>query len=134
RVCRSGGRVAIAAWLPEGNAVKMRQVLQPFAATPSVAPPSPFVWGMPDWLTANLGRDFSLGFEEGVVLTRFSSSAAAWGAYTEGFGPVRAVAEALNTVQRNELHTAFVSWVDQFRTGLGISIPFEYLVTIGHRA
>src|SRR6516162_3595074 len=54
------------------------------------------VWGMPDWLTATLGRDFSLGFEEGVVLTRFSSSAAAWDAYTEGFGPVRAVAQALD--------------------------------------
>ena len=74
------------------------------------------VWGMPDWLTATLGRDFSLGFEEGVVLTRFSSSAAAWDAYTEGFGPVRAVAQALDEAQRNELRTALVSWVDQFRT------------------
>jgi SAM-dependent methyltransferase len=77
RVCRSGGRLAIAAWLPESNAVRVRQVLQPYAPTPSVPPPSPFVWGMPDWRTATLGRDFSLGFEEGVVITRFSSSAAA---------------------------------------------------------
>jgi hypothetical protein len=75
-----------------------------------------------------------LGFEEGVVLARFSSSAAAWDAYTEGFGPVRAVAEALDETRRNELRTAFVSWVNQFRTGLGISIPLPYLVTIGHRA
>jgi len=45
RVCRSGGRLAIAAWLPESNAVKMRQVLQPYAPTPPVAPPSPFVCG-----------------------------------------------------------------------------------------
>jgi SAM-dependent methyltransferase len=134
RVCRSGGRLAIAAWLPESNAVRVRQVLQPYAPTPSAPPPSPFVWGTPDWLTATLGRDFSLGFEEGVVITRFSSSAAAWDAYTQGFGPVRAVAEALDEAQRNELRTAFVSWVDQFRTGLGISIPFHYLVTIGHRA
>jgi SAM-dependent methyltransferase len=78
RVCRSGGRLAIAAWLPESNAVKMRQVLQPYAPTPAVVPPLPFVWGTPDWLTATLGRDFSLGFEEGVVLARFSSAAAAW--------------------------------------------------------
>ena len=35
--------------------------------------------------------------------------------------------------QRNELRAAFMSWVDQFRTDLGISIPFRYLVTIGHR-
>jgi len=133
RICRSGGRLAIAAWLPESNAVKMRQVLQPYAPAPPVAPPSPFVWGTPDWLTATLGRDFSLGFEEGVVLARFSSSAAAWGAWTEGFGPVRAVAEALDEAMRNELRTAFLSWTDQFRTGLGISIPFPYLVAIGRR-
>lgn len=134
RVCRSGGRLTIAAWLPESNAAEVRQVLQPFAPTLFVAVPSPFVWGTPDWLTAALGREFSLGFEEGVALARFSSSAAAWDAYTEGFGPVRAVAEALDEARKSELRTAFVSWVDQFRTGLGISIPFQYLVTIGHRA
>src|ERR1700687_288688 len=105
RVCRSGGRLAIAAWLPESNAVRMRQVLQPYAPTPAVVPPSPFVWGTPDWLMATLGRDFSLGFEEGVVLARFSSSAAAWDVYTEGFGRLCAVAEALNEAQRNELRT-----------------------------
>jgi SAM-dependent methyltransferase len=133
RICRSDGRLAIAAWLPESNAVKMRQVLQPYAPAPPVPPPSPFVWGTPDWLTATLGQYFSLGFEEGVVIARFSSSSAAWDAYAAGFGPVRAVAEALDEARRNELRTAFVSWSDQFRTGLGVSIPFPYLVTTGHR-
>ena len=112
-----------AAHLPDGNAVKMRQVLQPYAPTPAVAPPSPFVWGMRDWLTTTLGRDFSLGFEEGIVLQRFASSAAAWDAYTAGFGPVRAVAESLDEARKNELRTVFETWVDQFRTGLGVSIP-----------
>jgi SAM-dependent methyltransferase len=133
RVCRSGGRLAIAAWLPESNAIKLRQVLQPYAPTPPVAPPSPFVWGTPEWLTATLGRDFSLGFEEDVVHARFSSSAAAWDTYTEGFGRLCAVAEADDEAQRKELRAAFVSWVDQFRTRLGVSIPFRYLVTIGQR-
>jgi len=131
RVCRSGGRLAIAAWLPESNASELRQVLQPYA--PPVTP-SPFVWGTPEWLTATLGGDFSLAFEEDVVLARFSSSAAAWNIYTEGFGRLCAVAEAVDEAQRNELRAAFVSWVGQFRTDLGISIPFRYLVTIGHRA
>ena len=111
----------------------MRQVLQPYAPAPPVPPPSPFVWGTPDWLTATLGQYFSLGFEEGVVIARFSSSSAAWDAYAAGFGPVRAVAEALDEARRNELRTAFVSWSDQFRTGLGVSIPFPYLVMTGPR-
>jgi SAM-dependent methyltransferase len=133
RVCRSRGRLAIAAWLPDSNAVKVQRLLQPYAPTPAAAPPSPFVWGTPDWCTTTLGRDFSLGFEEGVVLSRFPSSAAAWDAFTDGIGPVRAVAESLDEARKNELRTVFVTWVDQFRTGLGVSIPFQYLVTIGHR-
>jgi hypothetical protein len=111
----------------------MRQLLQPYAPTPAAAPPSPFVWGTRDWLTTTLGLDFSLGFEEGVVLSRFASSAAAWDAYTEGFGPVRAVAESLDEARKNDLRTVLVTWVNQFRTGLGVSIPVQYLVTIGHR-
>jgi hypothetical protein len=89
---------------------------------------------MPDWLTATLGRDFSQGFAEGVILSRFSSSTAAWDAYTEGLDRCARLREALDEARRNELRTAFVSWVDQSRTGLGISIPVQYLVTIGHRA
>jgi SAM-dependent methyltransferase len=133
RVCRSRGRLAIAAWLPDSNVVKVQRLLQPYVPTPAAAPPSPFVWGTPDWCTTTLGHDFSLGFEEGVVLSRFPSSAAAWDAFTDGIGPVRAVAESLDEARKNELRTVFVTWVDQFRTGLGVSIPFQYLVTIGHR-
>ena len=133
RVCRSGGRLAIAAWVPESNAVALRKVLQPYMAAPSAAPPSPFVWGTRDWLTATLGHAFRLGFEEGVVLSRFPSAAAAWDQYADGFGPVRAVASSLNELQKSELRSAFIAWVEQFRTGLGVSIPIEYLVSVGQR-
>ena len=44
RVCRQGGRVAVAAWTPDSHAVTLRAVLQPFMASPSTPPPpSPFV-------------------------------------------------------------------------------------------
>jgi ubiquinone/menaquinone biosynthesis C-methylase UbiE len=133
RACRSGGRLAIAAWVPESNAVSLRKVLQPYtAAPPAPPPPSPFVWGTRDWLTATLGQAFRLGFEEGVV-SRFPSAAAAWDQYADGFGPVHAVASSLSEPQKDELRTAFIAWVDQFRTGLGVSIPVEYLVSVGLR-
>jgi SAM-dependent methyltransferase len=55
RVCKRGGRLAIAAWTPDSEAVKFRQVLQPFmAAPPPPSPPSPFVWGTRDWLAGAL--------------------------------------------------------------------------------
>jgi hypothetical protein len=31
------------------------------------------------------------------------------------------------------MRRAFNAWTEQFRTDLGVAIPFDYLVTIGHR-
>jgi ubiquinone/menaquinone biosynthesis C-methylase UbiE len=134
RICRPGGRLAIAAWVPDSSAVTLRKVLEPFmAAQPTPPPPSPFVWGARDWLTSALGSAFKLGFEEGVVISRFPSAAQAWDVYTDGFGPVRAVASSLQGPRREELRKAFTSWFEQYRTGLGVSLPIEYLVTVGQR-
>jgi ubiquinone/menaquinone biosynthesis C-methylase UbiE len=134
RICRPGGRLAIAAWVPDSNAAALRTVLQPFmTAQPTPPPPSPFVWGTRDWLATALGSTFRLGFEEGVVISRFPSPAVAWDVYTEGFGPVRAVASSLEGPRREELRIAFASWFEQYRTNLGVSLPIEYLVTVGQR-
>jgi SAM-dependent methyltransferase len=133
RLCRSGGQLAIAAWTPNSNAVSLRQVLQPFVVPPPAPPPSPFVWGTRDWLTDMLGGDFHLGSENGTVVSRFPSGEATWDAYVNGFGPVRAVAAGLQAGQLQMMQQAFLRWTDQFRTDLGIAIPFEHLVTIGNR-
>jgi len=63
----------------------------------------------PDWLTATLGRDFSLGFEDGVVLSRFASSAAAWTltpTVSDRYEPLQSLS---TSPRRNELHTVFVT-------------------------
>jgi ubiquinone/menaquinone biosynthesis C-methylase UbiE len=132
RICRSGGRLAIAAWLPDSNAVALRNVLAPFMMA-SPPPPSPFLWGTRDWMTTTLGSSFDLGFEQGVVVSRFPSPEAAWEVYAEGFGPVRALASSLEGPRREELRTVFVTWLEQFCTALGVSLPFDYLVSIGRR-
>jgi SAM-dependent methyltransferase len=133
RVCRPGGRIAIAAWPPESNAVALRRVLVPFTPASPASAPSPFVWGTPDWLNRTFGRDFRLGFEEGTAVSRFASADAAWEAYLKGFGPVRAVAASLDAARREEMHQVFIGWLGQFQTGLGVAIPNDYLVTVGHR-
>jgi SAM-dependent methyltransferase len=133
RICRPGGRVAIAAWTPDSQAVSLRKVLVPFMAPPPSPSPSPFVWGTPDWVGATLGRDFRVNSEEGTVMTRFASAEASWEAHVNGFGPVTAVAASLDEARRKELRQAFIAWTEQFRTGLGVTIPLEYLVTVGDR-
>jgi SAM-dependent methyltransferase len=138
RVIRPGGRVAIAAWTPDSNAVKMRQVLQPFmipsATLPKSPPPSPFVWGTHEWVQGAFGGNFRVASEEGTVMTRFRSAEAAWEAYVAGFGPVRAVAGGLQGEALAEMQQAVLDWAAQFSTSLGITIPFDYLVTVADRS
>jgi SAM-dependent methyltransferase len=133
RVCKRGARLAIAAWTPDSTAVKLRQVLQPFMSPPPSPPPSPFVWGTREWLTGTLGHDFRLASEEGTVISRFASVEASWEAYFNGFGPVRAVAAALSAKRLEEMRQAFMQWMAQFRTDIGIALPIDYLVTVGQR-
>lgn len=134
RVVRPGGRIAIAAWTPNSTAVKLRQVIAPFmppAPQQSSPPPSPFVWGDPPWLIDSLEEHFELGHEPGELTHRVTSPEEAWNIYVEGFGPVRATAQALDDRQRSKLKEAFENWAGEFSTDLGIALTYQYLVTVG---
>ncbi len=134
RVVRPGGRVAIAAWLPDSTAVALRKVVAPFvSAAPTSPPPSPFNWGDRSWLKNALGAHFELGHEEGELTHRLSDAYHAWRVYEGGFGPIRATSQALDADQRAELKAAFEDWVGQFNTDLGIAMTYQYLITIGVR-
>ena len=136
RVVRPGGRIAIAAWMPDSTAVKLRQIIAPFMPPPpqkASPPPSPFVWGDPAWLKDTLGEYFELGHEPGELTHRATCPEEAWNIYVEGFGPIRATAEALDDEQRPKLKSAFENWIDDFSTGLGVALTYEYLVTVGTR-
>lgn len=134
RVVRPGGRVAIAAWLPDSTAVALRKVVAPFMpAPPPSPPPSPFNWGEPDWLKGALGDHFELGHEVGELTHRLPNAEDAWRVYEDGFGPIRTTSQALDADKRATLKAAFVDWVSQFGADLGIALAYQYLVTVGIR-
>jgi SAM-dependent methyltransferase len=134
RVCRRGGRIALATWLPDSGVFKMFQVLRPFMPPPSSpAPPSPFEWGNMSRVQALLSGDFDLGFEQGVTPYFDRDGAAAWDAFVIGYGPTKALAKSLDESRRVELKEAFISFHDSYRTELGITVPREYLITLGKR-
>ncbi len=134
RVVRPGGRIAIAAWTPDSNAVALRKVIARFMpASPASPPPSPFNWGDTDWLTETLGQSFTLGFEVAELTHRLSDAEKAWDIYKSGFGPVKAVATSLDTEGQTQMRAAFVDWVGEYKTDLGVAIPFRYLVIAGTR-
>jgi hypothetical protein len=69
----------------------------------------------------------------GELTHRAADAEEVWRVYEDGFGPIRATAQALDTDKRAELKAAFVEWVSQFSTDLGIALTYQYLVTIGVR-
>jgi len=134
RVCKHGGRIALATWLPDSSVFQMFQTMRPFMpAPPNPPPPSPFEWGNRDRVRALLSRDFDLRFEEGVATYFDRDGAAAWDAFVTGYGPTKSLAKSLDENRRLELKQAFIASCDAYRTELGISIPRQYLITLGKR-
>ena len=134
RVCKRGGRVALATWLPDDSVFKMFQVMRPFMPPPpSPAPPSPFEWGNRDRVRELLAGDFDLRFEQGVAVHFARDGAAVWDAFVTGYGPTKTLAKSLDESRRHELQEAFIAFHESYRTELGVTVPRQYLITLGER-
>ncbi len=134
RVCRRGGRIGLATWLPDSNVFKMFTVMRAYMPPPpDPAPPSPFAWGNRGRIQELLGRDFDLTFEEGTTTYYDRDGDAAWRVFATGYGPTKALAGSLDEARRAQLQRDFVAFHDGFATALGIAVPREYLLTVGRR-
>lgn len=134
RVCRSGGRLALAAWTPDGNVAEKFKVIKAYMPAPDgPPPPSPFEWGNPHRATELLGGDFDLTFETGTSFYREPSGLAAWRTFSTGYGPLRMLAAKLDAGKRAQLKRDFIAFHDGFPADLGICVPRDYLVIRGVR-
>ena len=136
RVCKKGGRIALATWTPDGNVFGMFKVMKPYMPPPPTpAPPSPFDWGRRERIRELFGKDFELGFEDGISYYREPNAGAAWTRFVTGYGPTKMLAKSLDPDRRGALERDFIAFhaLPQFATELGICVPREYLVTIGIR-
>ena len=134
RVVRKGGRIALTTWLDDSNVFKMFTVMKRYMpAPPTPAPRSPFEWGRTERIRELLGTTFDLTFEKGVSYYREPSAEAAWETFSTGYGPTRALANSLDTERREALRRDFIAFHEPFATGLGITVPREYWLTIGVR-
>lgn len=133
RVCRRGGRMALATWTPDGSVFDMFKIMRPYMTPPPSPPPSPFAWGTRERIAELFGDAFDLAFEDGVTNYYERSGQAAWEAFVTGYGPTKSLAASLEPERRTELERDFTEFHDGYRSDLGICVPREYLLTIGVR-
>ena len=134
RVCRKGGRIGLTTWSPDGTAVELFKVMQPYMPPPPASPPpSPFAWGNRDRVRELLGATFDLRFETGTTVLRAPSSEAVWDLFATGYGPTKALAANLDPARRASLKRDSIRYYDNFKTELGVAWPRDYLLTIGVR-
>jgi SAM-dependent methyltransferase len=133
RVCRKGGRLALATWTTDGNVFEMFKVMKAFMPKPAGSPPSPFEWGNSERVSALLGGAFDLTFEKGTSFYREPNGEAAWNTFSTGYGPLRTLAGKLDAAERAKLKANFIAFHDGFATELGICVPRTYWVVLGTR-
>jgi SAM-dependent methyltransferase len=134
RVCRPGGRVALASWMSDSSVYRMFDLMRRYMPPPSgPRPPSPFEWGRPARIHELLDAAFKLRLEPGMSYYREPSAEAAWDTFSTGYGPTRALAESLETGRRAMLRADFIAFHADFPTELGICVPRSYWLTMGVR-
>lgn len=134
RVVRSGGKLVLAVWTPDGNVFEMFKVIKQYMPKPEgEPPPSPFAWGDTGRLMELLGDAFELRFERGTSYYREPDAEAAWRTFVEGYGPVQTLAGNLDAERRNQFESEFVAFHEQFNDELGLTVPRDYLIVHGIR-
>jgi SAM-dependent methyltransferase len=131
RVLKPGGRIAFAAWTPDGVAPRlMGLTFRYLPPRPGVAPPSPFEWADAQGVARYLnGRVRDIVFEPGALQLPALSTAHARRLFEESFGPTVLLVRALSNEPtrlaqwRREHDTAAA---DFFADG---RMRFDYLLT-----
>jgi len=133
RVCRPGGRLALAVWVPDGAVAAFFGVLARHDPDPPPDGPSPLAWGDPETARALLGDAFDLTIEDGVNNAYHADAAAIWDWYVRGFGPLRVLADRLDPPAREALRRDVDAYHAAYDTPAGLRVRRDYRVIIGRR-
>ena len=136
RVTRSGGRVALANWTPEGFVGELFRLVGRFAPPPRGLA-SPSAWGTETRLVELFGPHArELRTERKHHVFRYPSAAHWIEEFRGYYGPVMRAFEALDAAGQAELEAALVELLVRFNRGVGgaLILPGEYLEVVVVRA
>ena len=132
RVVKSGGRIALANWTPEGGLGRMFKMMAPFQPAPP--PSSPFDWGRESRVRELLDSHFELEIEEHESTLELADGEEYWQLFATSYGPTKTLAESLSDERREEFHRTWVDFFEsEYRDDDRIAHQREYLLIMGTR-
>jgi ubiquinone/menaquinone biosynthesis C-methylase UbiE len=132
RVCRSGGRIGLANWTPDGFIGQMFKTIGKHLPPPAGVK-SPALWGTSEWIeTAFRSVSSSLMAERRHFVFRYRSAQHFLDVFREYYGPMLKAFEALDPAGRKALTQDIVELVGRFNRSGDASIvaPGEYLEVV----
>ena len=116
RVCRSGGRIGLANWTPEGFVGQMFKTIGKYLPPPTGVK-SPAVWGTRSWVEATFAAAASTITAEPRYFTfRYRSAQHFLEVFRTYYGPVLKAFEALDAAGRKALARDLIELVGHFNT------------------
>lgn len=135
RICRSGGRIGLVSWTPEGFIGQMFAAMRPFVPAPPPGVQPPPLWGSPDHVRELLGDAVTDFRAERRVLPvpLFGSGEAFLDYFKRCYGPTIAAYRGLgdDAARVAELDAALLAVAARFGTPAGME--WEYLLVTATR-
>ncbi len=132
RVCKSGGRIGLANWTPDGFIGQMFKTLGKYLPPPTDVR-SPAVWGTQGWLQATFGAAASAVAAQPRLFTfRYRSALHFLDVFRTFYGPVLKAFEMLEETGRNALARDIIELVARFNTSgdQSMVVPGEYIEVV----
>jgi SAM-dependent methyltransferase len=134
RVTRTGGRLGLTTWMPDGGIGQMFKFTSQYQPTPPPGAGNPLEWGRREYVEELLGDAFDLRFEERNSPLVVDSAEDYWQFFITNFGPMKTLTQSMDDGRREEFHRA---WVDHMESNFGldghIEHPRQYLLVLGTR-
>ncbi|MDQ2969409.1 MAG: class I SAM-dependent methyltransferase [Actinomycetota bacterium] len=133
RVTRPGGRLGMAVWDPDGGIGDFFRLMGGFQPPPPEGAGNPLEWGREQHARELLEDAFDLRFVRGMDPQLGESGEELWQVFVASFGPLKTLYDSLEQPRREELHNAYVEYMEQHRTNGRIEAPREYVIILGTR-
>src|SRR5262249_50750224 len=133
RVCRPGGRIALASWTPDGFIGETFRIFSRYLPpAPGLQPP--VRWGDPDYLESLLGHvSTPMTHHRRTAIFRFRSAEENVDFFSTHYGPTLRAFESLDPARRESLRNDLVALARRYDRNGGtepIAITGDYLETV----